>query len=161
MNDESKSVVQIHSGTGDNILGDKIIFEEKNISNILISEWFNEQVEINIENLGKRYTPELNVELNITKNFDAICKNDSFRQFVKDKFHMFLLKVNNALDSLDGLLFQNEIDLVKNAISNIEKQFVISQKKQLIQIDKDSIKKNTDIIRKTLADCSNKLVSEK
>ncbi|OGR15306.1 MAG: hypothetical protein A2097_07510, partial [Desulfobacula sp. GWF2_41_7] len=161
MNDNSKSIVQTHSGTGDNILGDKIVFEEKNISNILTAEWFNKQVEINIENLGKRYTPELNIELNISKNFDAICKNDSFRQLVRDNFHIFLLKVNNALDSLVGLPFKNEIAQIKNSISNIENQFFISQKKELIQIDKESLKKNTHIIRNTLADCSNELIEKK
>ena len=32
-------------------------------------KWFESQVETSIRNLGKRYTPELNVELEIAKNF--------------------------------------------------------------------------------------------
>jgi len=55
------------------------------------NEWFNEQVIINIDNLGTRYTPELNFDLDIAKIFDGLARDGRFKsQF--DKVYDDLLK---------------------------------------------------------------------
>jgi|LQYC01.1.fsa_nt_gi hypothetical protein len=116
-------------------------------------KWFERHVEASINNLGKRYTPELNVELEIAKNFDSICKNDSFRQFTKDNFHVFLLKANKVLNNLLGLPVKDEINQLNAAIDNIESLFSLSQKKDIIHIDIDSLEKNIRIINNALTVC--------
>lgn len=45
--------------------------------------WFESQVETSVINLGKRYTPELNIELEIAKYFDSISRNSSFSNIHK------------------------------------------------------------------------------
>jgi hypothetical protein len=115
--------------------------------------WFECHVEASINNLGKRYTPELNVELEIAKNFDSISKNDSFRQLTGDNFHAFLLKVNKVLSSLLRLPVKDEINQINTAIINIEKLFSVTQKKEIIQVDLDCLEENVRIIKQTLSDC--------
>lgn len=45
----------------------------------LSAQWFQKQNEHAIADLGPRYTPEINVELEIAENFDAISRNKKFR----------------------------------------------------------------------------------
>ncbi len=116
-------------------------------------QWFESHVETSIKNLGKRYTPELNVELEISKNFDAISKNDSFRQFTKDNFHAFLLDLNNALSSLRGLPLKDEINQISTAKNKLEREFSTSQSKELVQIDIDSLEGCIGIIQNALSEC--------
>lgn len=48
--------------------------------------WFKNQNELAIADLGARYTPEINVELNIVEIFDALSRNDRFKSRI-DKFY--------------------------------------------------------------------------
>ncbi|MDP3442756.1 MAG: hypothetical protein Q8T08_07840, partial [Ignavibacteria bacterium] len=45
----------------------------------LSAQWFQKQNEHAIADLGPRYTPEINVELEIAENFNAISRNKKFR----------------------------------------------------------------------------------
>jgi len=117
--------------------------------------WFDSQVKTSIKNLGKRYTPELNIELEIVKDFDAICKNDTYRKIVKQKFHELILSVNKAVSNLGVLGVENEIKLIKQSISDIEYQFVLSQKKELSLIDINSLEISIDTIKRSLTNCDN------
>ena len=62
-----------------------------NISNILKKiydqigflpgeKWFEKQCKISIDDLGKRYTPELNVDLEISDNFESLGRTEKFEQ---------------------------------------------------------------------------------
>ena len=119
--------------------------------------WFENHVNTSIENLGKRYTPELNVELEIAKNFDSISKNDSFRKIVNDNFHEFILKVNKVLGHLTGFETRDVVDLLSGAIDNIKYQFSLSQKKEIIQIDIDSLERDINTIRDSLSNYESQL----
>ncbi|ADC61777.1 P-loop NTPase family protein [Allochromatium vinosum] len=115
--------------------------------------WFKSQVNTSIENLGKRYTPELNIELEIAKYFDAISKNDIYREAVKHKFHELILSINKAASSLSSLGVDNEIKEIKQSISDIEYQFALSQNKELSLIDINSLERGIDTIKRSLANC--------
>jgi len=52
----------------------------------LSDEWFKNQNKLAIIDLGARYTPELNVELSIIENFDALSRNTRFKSRL-DKFY--------------------------------------------------------------------------
>lgn len=116
-------------------------------------KWFERHIETSIHNLGKRYTPELNVELDIAKNFDSICRNDSFCQHTKGKFHVFLLKVNKALKNLRELPVKDEINQINTSIDKIKMIFSLSQKKEIIQLDIDSLEENIRVIHEALIAC--------
>lgn len=54
-------------------------------------EWFLKQNKEAILNMGKRYLPELNVDLDIKKDFDAIAANNSFFENLKTESERLLL----------------------------------------------------------------------
>lgn len=50
--------------------------------------WFTEQVNTSIKNLGPRFTPELNVEIHgINHYFDAVLKSDQARTYIFEKLN--------------------------------------------------------------------------
>jgi len=53
-------------------------------------KWFQSYIENSIHNLGHRYTPKLNFELDIAKHFDALSRNDRFRDYFKNRLHDLL-----------------------------------------------------------------------
>lgn len=57
-------------------------------------EWCEEQTELSITELGKRYTPELNVKLEVSKFFDGIARDDKFEKQIKSVFDDFFIKGN-------------------------------------------------------------------
>lgn len=120
--------------------------------------WFESQVNTSIENLGKRYTPELNIELEIVKYFDSISKNDTYRKNVEQKFHELILSVNKALSSLGSLGVENEIEEITQFISNIKYQFELSQKEELFRVDINSLEDSINAIKMSmsLTNCDDK-----
>lgn len=123
--------------------------------------WFEHHVETSIKNLGKRYTPELNVELKIAKNFDSISRNDTFRRNIREKFHEFILKINKALDSLLTFKIKDEIKQARTALENIIYQFSLSQKKELFRINIELLENNRIIIKRILSECSDRVHDSK
>jgi hypothetical protein len=119
--------------------------------------WFESQVETSIDNLGKRYTQELNIELEIAKYFDAISKNDTYREIVRQKFHELMLSVNKAVSSLGNVEVENEIREINQSVEDIEYQFELSQTKELSLIDIDSLDRSLNIIKRAFKSCDDQL----
>lgn len=71
----------------------------------LSAQWFQKQNEHAIADLGPRYTPEINVELEIAENFDAISRNKKFRTKFNDVYHNFMVSYRKFLDHWN---FHNE-----------------------------------------------------
>jgi hypothetical protein len=66
----------------------------------LSDTWFKHQNELAIADLDKRYTPEINVELDILENFDALSRNDRFKNKIDSSYHEFMVSYRNFLDHL-------------------------------------------------------------
>ncbi|PEQ84666.1 hypothetical protein CN481_22120 [Bacillus sp. AFS006103] len=113
-------------------------------------EWFENHLGSSISNLGRRYTPELNVELEIAKTFDFISRNDSFRKSLKEKFHELLLIINKAVNKLSQLPMMNELSKINDAKDNLELFYLLSQKREMDKLDLASIEKNINIIENAL-----------
>lgn len=60
--------------------------------------WFQEKLEQAILDLGKRYTPELNLELNIAKVFDGIARDEKYKKRFELVYDEFLTKVNKSFN---------------------------------------------------------------
>ncbi|HBE03129.1 MAG TPA: hypothetical protein DC049_11745, partial [Spirochaetia bacterium] len=98
-------------------------FNEK----LFTHDWFVEQVKNNIANLGQRYTPELNVELDISKNFNGLAYDDSFKKLLESKYDHFLRSfykhnLNNFINTEVKSHYKeilNKIELIKNWHDNI------------------------------------------
>jgi hypothetical protein len=65
-------------------------------------EWCIEQNEFAITELGNRYTPEINVELEISKIFSGISRDKKFQQHMEHLFDLFLIKGKKVIsENLD------------------------------------------------------------
>jgi len=76
--------------------------------------WFQRQCELSIYDLGKRYTPELNVKLEVSEIFEGIGRTEEFNRKVTKLFDQFLIKGRKVLEK------QPEI---KEALESLEKIF--------------------------------------
>jgi hypothetical protein len=108
------------------------------------ANWFQSHIENSIKNLGSRYTPELNFELDITKYFDALSRNKRFCEFFKNELHTFL----NDFKELDRKLLNQ--DVAKSFIDLLTRQVNISQKSELLPFDLEAIKEGCRSIEKSL-----------
>ncbi len=121
-------------------------------------EWFRTIVERSKKDLGKRYTPELNLDLDLSKHFDAMRRNDNFRQNIKNHFDVFLTIIHKLANNLSGYQqFQSIISHINTALNNMEICFELSQKTELLMIDFDHIKKNAVLINEALFQCEETL----
>lgn len=83
-------------------------------------EWFKEYLDITTLNLGERYNPKLNFELDIAKIFDGIARDEKFQEHFKNRLNDLIIKVrNNKLQIEDKIVEENKIKLHKNVDSLI------------------------------------------
>lgn len=69
----------------------------------LTEEWFITQNRVQIKNLGDRYLPDLNVELNIRNVFDALARNERFyRLFIENTDEVLIGLRELHLDSINA-----------------------------------------------------------
>jgi hypothetical protein len=71
----------------------------------LSNKWFKNQNKVAIKDLGARYTPEINIELEILENFDALSRNHRFQKKCDDIYNDFMVSYRNFLGHI---YFQNE-----------------------------------------------------
>lgn len=67
------------------------------------SDWFKEQNELAIADLGSRYTSELNVKLNLARDFGGISRNHSFKQRFTKIIDKLLICGDKALPHIEEL----------------------------------------------------------
>lgn len=89
-------------------------------------EWFSEQLQSSIDSLGRRYTPELNFELDIAKHFDGLARNEKYQSQLMTLHHNFLIKIRKLYPELSGKepseyrtnlqMFSNETEKIYNEI---------------------------------------------
>jgi hypothetical protein len=120
-------------------------------------EWFKKHVEYSINNLGKRYTSELNIELEIAKSFDFITRNDSFRNRMKQNYHELLLALNKALNQLRGLPLGNDIEKLISVREKLDHEYLISQKKGIDQIKIPALQEIIETLENVLSQCESNL----
>ncbi|MCB4763148.1 MAG: hypothetical protein LGB78_04510 [Sulfurovum sp.] len=71
----------------------KFFFGEIDLSN----KWFDEQNQYAIKDLGPRYTPEINVEMDIVQYFDALSRNENFKNNINNLYHEMMINYNKIL----------------------------------------------------------------
>ncbi len=67
-------------------------------------EWFQRNVETATVNLGNRYTPAINFELEISKIFNGIAQDEKFLKQYHDKLDDFLIKTKKVPNYKDDTL---------------------------------------------------------
>ena len=111
--------------------------------------WFTEQVNTSIRNLGPRFTPELNVEINeINHYFDALLKNEQARTYIFEKLNS-LYKVSESLkQSCDkhGLAIEDDFSKLLCCLVN-SWQSISKEDANVILIDNTYYIESKEIVR--------------
>lgn len=76
--------------------------------------WFKEQCKSSIYDLGKRYTPDLNVKLEVSEIFNGLGRTEEFKRKITKQFDQFLIKGKK--------IFKNQPE-VKESLENVERTF--------------------------------------
>lgn len=84
-------------------------------------EWFEEQTEFAIADLGRRYTQELNVELEIAQVFNGLARDKKFEKQIETNFDTLLVKGKCVIpkDQIAGISSAT----LKSKFSSLEKLY--------------------------------------
>lgn len=78
-------------------------------------EWFKKNLEIATSDLGERYNPEINFELEIAKIFDGIARDEKFEEQFKNSLNKFIIKLkSNKFSISDKIIEKNKEKLQEN-----------------------------------------------
>lgn len=115
-------------------------------------EWLVDKCNESINALDKRYTPELNFELEIAKMFNVLAFDEIFKKELKNSLNDLLQSANKCLSSFKDSILSNDCSLIKESIDKIKVLFnhinsssIIDQ--ELITLTQ-TIKKLFEIINK-------------
>ena len=76
----------------------------------LTDQWFSEKLKSSINDLGKRYTPELNFELEIARIFDGLTRGVNFENQFFGFYNDLITKAKKLLTSIED----NRLNSIKN-----------------------------------------------
>ena len=83
----------------------------------LSKQWFQHQLQTSIDDLGRRYTKELNFELDIAKTFDFIARDEHFQKQIYDSYDATLKKLSKCIQAIyDKELSQYKTELQQDLI---------------------------------------------
>lgn len=135
-------------------LEDPGLLKKKQKSNSKFSEkWFVAHANESIQNLGHRYTPELNIELDISKKFDAFSRNSLFKEHVRTEFHLLKLSCNTLKNSFNKELAELEqVGNVESILTTIDFSFEHAISDELQYIDIQTLFDVCDELKGTLHD---------
>ncbi len=124
--------------------------------------WFINQVENNIQNLGTRYTPELNVHLELSDYFDGLTRNAAFRKTARDHFDIYFKSLNKTLDSLRrNEQFKGHVEKIEAVQQKLNKHYKDTQNPELNRINQNDIHSCIGDIRECLFQCERYIDSHK
>jgi hypothetical protein len=92
----------------DLLIGEGVEVKDKETSvcnplrQMLSNEWFDRHIEKSVSDLGVRYTPEVNVKIDIAKKFNALLRNEDFCDDIRAEFHGYLVEINKFISILTG-----------------------------------------------------------
>ncbi len=84
-------------------------------------DWFKEQCKSSIDDLGKRYTPELNVKLELSEIFEGLGRTEQFKRKVTKQFDQFLIKGKKVLKNQPEI--KESLESIENAFDELQNLF--------------------------------------
>jgi len=84
-------------------------------------DWFQEQCKSSIHDLGKRYTPELNVKLEVSEIFEGIGRTEEFKKKSTKLFDHFLIKGKKVLKNQPEV--KESLECLENTFDKLETLF--------------------------------------
>lgn len=84
-------------------------------------KWFIEQCKSSILDLGKRYTPKLNVKLEVSEIFEGLGRTEEFKKKSTKLFDLFLIKGKKVLKNLPEV--KESLESLENSFDKLETLF--------------------------------------
>lgn len=84
-------------------------------------DWLSEQCKLSIDDLGKRYTPELNVKLEVSEIFEGLGRTEKFKRQVTKQFDQFLIKGKKVLKNQPEV--KENIESLENVFAELQSLF--------------------------------------
>ena len=109
-------------------------------------EWFKRNVETATMNLGNRYTPKINVELEISKIFDGISKDEKFRSQYHDKLDDLLIKIKKIRSNCRDVRLNTFINRLNESCITLNNQFILLTSHENVQFDFNPVKNTLEEI---------------
>ena len=135
----------------------------------LSNEWFRQQNELAIKDLGARYTPEINIELELVENFNALSRNNIFKKQVDELYHEMMVSFRKLIgrhnidenlrhhfEELNKNLLEFEADYFRLNLIGIEKINV-----EIIEQYLNNIESQIGCLFQLLEDLNEKEIKEK
>lgn len=102
-------------------------------------EWFERKLEESIKNLGNRYTPEFNVDLEINDDFDGLARNSSYIGRINQHYMDIYRKVLEIQDELQTKSEKKDQDpifeLLRQECSEIIENHITELKSVIYEIE--------------------------
>lgn len=108
-----------------------LLLEQRTPKDKFTDEWFMEQTELSIVELGKRYTPEFNVQLDISKIFDAIARDEKFEKQIMSIFDDFFIRSRKI--NINDKELEDDVSELRSKLKNLY-QIVIGRSFQGVDI---------------------------
>lgn len=109
----------------------------------LTKEWFDEQNDCAIKNLGNRYIPTVNIELEASKIFDGIARDEIFKKNFLKKSDEIIIKVNEL-----------KIESIKDITEELTNKIMSISFNSVDSIDYDGIHTLLNKLIEALQTCS-------
>ena len=97
-------------------------FNEKTLD----QDWFAKHVEQSIKNLGPRYTPEINVDLKISQQFDLLQRNQRSYKWHCENYVLLTRKIQKSIQYLPLLNQFPELKELEQLLAELKALFYVS-----------------------------------
>lgn len=93
----------------------------------LSDEWLLDNNKSAIDDLGARYTPEVNVEVDVAKYFDALSRNERFKNKLDSSYHELMVSYREFISHMYQKIEQIESNLSQLAVKINELETLYGQ----------------------------------
>jgi hypothetical protein len=112
----------------------------------LSNQWFSNRIERSISDLGARYTPELNFELEIARIFDFIARDKHFKKQIDVSYDDILKKLSKAISAIHDKDVSEYKENLQKDLSQLWNTYENIDFSEIVPIDIDSILSACNII---------------
>ncbi len=91
---------------------------------IFTDKWFNEKLELSIANLGNRYTPEINFELDIIKIFDGIARDNKFYAQLRKQFDDLLISLKKIKSGYEDSELSQQLSTLGHFCDSLYQEYL-------------------------------------
>jgi hypothetical protein len=91
---------------------------------LFTNDWFKNKIELSIANLGSRYTPEINFDLDIVKIFDGAARDSKFSKQLYEKLDDLLISLKKSIPSYEDSELSNQLDKLSHCCDFLNQEYI-------------------------------------